>query len=76
MHRSVHNDILNAWVPEIGFITIATLVCSLITLLGGLLGALDGEGTFVRRWSFAVYCAFPFFAMLALVDPFGALSSV
>ena len=57
--------------PDVGFMTVATLVCSLLTFLCAL-PKLGDDVSSLSGWAFAIVCALPFFGMLALLDPFGA----
>ena len=60
----------NASLPEIGFITIATLIISLGSLLCGF-QTLSDDISSVSGWFVMLICAFPFFGMLHFINPMG-----
>jgi len=72
LHRPHHVSFggASASLPDVGFITVATLVCSLLSLLCAL-PTLDDDISSLSGWIFVIACALPFFGMLALLDPFG-----
>jgi hypothetical protein len=61
----------SASLPDVGFITVATLVCSLLTFFCAL-PTLRDDISSLSGWAFVIVCALPFFGMLAQLDPFGA----
>jgi hypothetical protein len=61
---------VSASLPEVGFVTIATLLCSLITLLCAL-PTLSDDISSLSGWLFVVVCALPFLGMIGLLDPAG-----
>ena len=72
LHRPHHVSVpVSASLPDIGFITVATLVCSLITLVCAL-PTLGDDISSLRAWFFTLICAVPFIGMLCLLDPAGA----
>lgn len=76
LHRPHHVSFggASASLPDVGFITVATLVCSLLTFLCAL-PTLGNDFSSLSGWVFVIACALPFFGMLALLDPFGATPS-
>ena len=73
LHRPHHVSLggASASLPDVGFITVATLVCSLLTFLCAL-PTLGDDVSSLSGWVFVIVCALPFFGTLALLDPFGA----
>ena len=61
----------SARLPEVHFVTVAALVCGLLALIcavPGLAHDLSDRGA----WLLVVWCAIPFFVMLALLNPLSA----
>jgi hypothetical protein len=73
LHRPHHVSLGadTASLPDVGLITVATLVCSLLTFVCAL-SPLSDDISSLSSWAFVIVCAVPFFGMLALLDPFGA----
>ena len=73
LHRPHHVTLgaASASLPDVGFITVATLVCSLLTFFCAL-PTLRDDISSLSGWALVIICALPFFDMLALLDPFGA----
>jgi hypothetical protein len=61
---------ISASLPEVGLVTVATLVCSLFTLLCALPTLSDDISSF-SGWLFVAVCGFPFIGMIQLLDPAG-----
>ena len=56
--------------PEIGFLTVATLLCSLLAFLCSLT-TLDEDFASLSGWMFVIFCSVPFLGMLWLLNPAG-----
>lgn len=61
---------VHASLPEMGFITVATLICSLLACLCAA-PSLDDDYTSLSGWVFFLACSVPFFGMLCLLNPAG-----
>lgn len=72
-HRPVRVEFADAWLPEVGFMTIGTLICSLLCFICAVQTLSDDWGS-ITGWLFALVCALPFFGMLWFLDPLGMSS--
>jgi hypothetical protein len=74
LHRPHHVSFgeASASLPDVGFVTVATLLCSLLTFLCAL-PTLGDDISSLSGWVFVIACALPFFGVVALLDPFGAM---
>ena len=73
LHRPHHVSVggESASLPDVGIITIVTIVCSLFTFICAL-PTLRDDISSLSGWLFVIVCGLPFFGTLALLDPFGA----
>ena len=73
-HQPIHVELPflgSTHLPEVHIFTIAALICGLLAVLFSL-PSLAHDLSDRAAWLLVAWCAIPFFAMLALLNPFSA----